>query len=83
MSTRTGETQIALFLPSLRAGGAERVFVHMSKGFAQQGFVVDMVLAQAEGPYLPQVPTRARCIGLGRRRVLHSLPRLVQKEKYK
>jgi glycosyltransferase involved in cell wall biosynthesis len=78
MSTRTGETQIALFLPCLCVGGAERVFVHLSKGFAQQGFVVDMVLAQAEGPYLPQVPTRVRCIGLGRRQVLHSLPRLVQ-----
>jgi len=78
MSTRTGETQIALFLPSLRGGGAERVFVHLSRGFTQRSLSVDMVLAQPEGPYLSQLPPKVRCIGLGSRRVLHSLPRLVQ-----
>ncbi len=43
---------IAIFLPSLRGGGAERMMVNLSKGFAKCGLKVDLVLTKAEGPYL-------------------------------
>jgi len=76
--TEFAETQIALFLPSLRGGGAERVFVHLSRGFTLRGLSLDMVLTQAQGPYLSQLPPQVRCIDLGKRRVLYSLPRLIQ-----
>ena len=68
--------KLALFLPSLRGGGAERIMVNLARGFVERGLQVDLVLAKAEGPYLSQVPSKARVVDLGARRVLHSLPGL-------
>jgi glycosyltransferase involved in cell wall biosynthesis len=70
--------RIALFLPSLRGGGAERVMVNLTRGFAERGFKVDLVLAKAEGPYLAEVPKDVRVVDLDTKRVLYSLPRLVR-----
>jgi len=70
--------RIALFLPSLRGGGAERVMVNLTRGFSERGLRVDLVLAKAEGPYLSQVPPEVRLVDLGARRVLYSLPGLVR-----
>lgn len=69
---------IAIFLPSLRGGGAERVMVNLSKGFAGCGLKVDLVLAKAEGPYLSMVPPEVRVIDLRASRVLTSLPKLMR-----
>jgi glycosyltransferase involved in cell wall biosynthesis len=69
---------IALFLPSLRGGGAEKVMVNLALGFVEQGLKVDLVLAKAEGPYLSRVPEEVRVVDLGARRVLYSLPGLVR-----
>jgi glycosyltransferase involved in cell wall biosynthesis len=68
---------IALFLPSLAGGGAERVLLTLGATFAAEGHPVDLVLATAEGPYLDQVPAGVRLVDLDSRRVLTSLPRLV------
>lgn len=68
---------IALFLPSLRGGGAERVMLNLARGFAEQGQEIDLVLAKAEGPYLSQVPSDVRVVDLRASRVLASLPALV------
>jgi len=70
--------KIALFVPSLRGGGAERVMVNLARGFVERGLRVDLVLAKAEGPYLFQVPPEVRVIDLGARRTLYSLPGLVR-----
>ena len=76
---RAGEKmKLALFLPSLRGGGAERVMVNLARGFVERGLQVDLVLARAEGPYLSQVPKEVRVVDLGAQRVLHSLPGLVR-----
>jgi len=64
---------IAIYLPSLRGGGAERVMVTLAKGFVQKGLDVDLVLARAEGPYLADVPQQVRVVDLGKARVLASL----------
>ena len=69
---------IALFLPSLRGGGAERVMVLLANGFVARGHRVDLVLARAEGPYLDEVAAGVRVIDLGRSRVLTSLWRLMR-----
>jgi len=74
----TARPKIALFVPSLRGGGAERVFLHLGKGFAERGAEVHLVLARAEGPYLPIVPNTLQIIDLGAPRVLRSLPALVR-----
>ncbi|WP_438317029.1 glycosyltransferase [Candidatus Caldatribacterium sp. SIUC1] len=70
--------KLALFLPSLRGGGAERVMVNLARGFVERGLQVDLVLAKAEGPYLSQVPKEVPVVDLGARRVLCSLPGLIR-----
>jgi len=72
------KNRVALFLPSLRGGGAEKVMVNLARGFVERGLQVDLVLAKAEGPYLSQVPPEVRVVDLGARRVLYSLPGLVR-----
>jgi len=68
---------VAIFLPSLIGGGAERIMVNLATGLVEQGVKVDLVLANAEGPYLADVDSRVRIINLRARRVLTSLPGLV------
>lgn len=71
-------TDVAINLPSLRGGGAERAMVTLANGFAARGLTVHLVLAKAEGPYLTEVDRRVRIVDLKSRRVLNSLPRLVR-----
>ena len=73
----SGLPRVALFLPSLGGGGAERVMLNLARGFAEQGMGVDLVLASAEGPYLDQVPSGINVVDLGAGRVIKSLvPRI-------
>lgn len=66
-------SHIAVFLPSLRGGGAERVMVTLANGFAERGHRVDLVLTRAEGPYLTEVSKRVQIVDLDRGRVAASL----------
>jgi len=70
--------RIAIYVPSLRGGGAERVMVALANSFASRKHKVDIVLAQAEGPYLENVSEAVRIVDLGASRVLFSLPGLVR-----
>jgi glycosyltransferase involved in cell wall biosynthesis len=65
--------KIALFLPLLSGGGAERVMVTLANGFANRGLIVDLVLSKAEGPYLSEVCSKVRIVDLKAKRVLFSL----------
>jgi len=69
---------IALFLPSLAGGGAERVFVELANEFAARGLRVDLVLASAEGPYLADVSSAVRIVDFKAPRILRALPKLVR-----
>jgi glycosyltransferase involved in cell wall biosynthesis len=69
---------IALYLPSLEGGGAERVFVDLANEFAKMGLPVDLVLAHAHGPYLDEVSAAVRVVDLRSPRVLRSLPKLAR-----
>ena len=69
---------IAVFLPTLEGGGAEKVMVTLINGFCRRGYEVDVVLAQARGPYLAQLMPQARVIDLKVTRVLHALKPLVK-----
>ena len=71
-------THLALYLPSLRGGGAERVMVNLANGFAQLNIKTDLVLAHAEGPYLEDVSTLVNIIDLNSSKVITSLPGLVR-----
>ncbi len=41
--------RIAIVLPDLRSGGAERVDVYLANELVRRGMAVDMVLMQTEG----------------------------------
>jgi glycosyltransferase involved in cell wall biosynthesis len=73
----------AIFLPGLYGGGAERVMLNLAEGLVRQGYAVDLVLAQAEGPYLSEVPESVKLVELKTRklsglRTIASLPALVR-----
>lgn len=72
------KNQVAFFLPSLRGGGAERTMINLVRGFTDRSYIVDLVLAKAEGPYLSEVPSSVRIVDLHASRVLFALPRLVR-----
>lgn len=64
---------IAIFVPSLQGGGAERVMVSLANAFAARGFNVDMVLAAAIGPFLNEVSSRVRVVNLKSGRAIKAL----------
>ncbi|MGE4545126.1 MAG: glycosyltransferase [Pedobacter sp.] len=70
--------KLAMFLPALRGGGAEKMMLHLAQGFIDRGLQIDLVLTKAVGPYLSQVPDGVRVVDLGVSRVLKSLPGLVR-----
>ncbi len=69
----TGFTRLAIFLPSLNGGGAERVMVTLANAMATRGFRVDLVLAAARGPYLKDVVPAVRVVDLKAGRVIKAL----------
>ncbi|WNS81208.1 glycosyltransferase [Domibacillus sp. DTU_2020_1001157_1_SI_ALB_TIR_016] len=70
--------KVALFLPSLVGGGAERVMLSLASEFADQGHHVDLVLAKATGDYMHQVPANVHIVDLDTPRVLYSLFPLIR-----
>jgi glycosyltransferase involved in cell wall biosynthesis len=70
--------RIAFFLPTLAGGGAERVALNLLKGMLERDVLLDLVLADAEGPYLSQVPAGVRLINLGTGRVTKAIPALAK-----
>lgn len=70
-------TSVALYLPNLDGGGAERMMANLASGFAQRGLKVDMVLAEKRGPYLSNLTPDVEVIDLKSSGVVASLPKLV------
>lgn len=69
---------IALFLPSLGGGGAERVMVILANGLAANGFDVDLVVVNAQGPFLTDIESLVRVVDLKASRVIFSLLALMR-----
>lgn len=61
-------TRVAILLPNLLIGGAERVSITFAAELVRQGFAVDLVLMEATGPLLDTVPDGVRVVGLDARR---------------
>ena len=60
---------IAVFLPKLGGGGAERVTLGVAKGFMRRGLAVDLLVTRS-GPYVDLVPQYARVINFESRKAL-------------
>jgi glycosyltransferase involved in cell wall biosynthesis len=69
---------IAIYLPDLSGGGAERSQINLAQFFLHRCMSVEFVLDRAEGPLLAAVPAGATVVSLKSARVLQSLPRLVR-----
>ena len=66
--------RIAILSLNLNGYGTERTMFNLALGFAERGIPVDLLLVNAEGPLLAQVPSGIRVIPLERQRVLAHLP---------
>ncbi|MGR8932914.1 MAG: glycosyltransferase [Gammaproteobacteria bacterium] len=67
--------KIAFLLPSLGAGGAQRVIVNLANHFARQGLAVDLVLLKAAGVHFASLDRRINVVDLRcARTVLALLP---------
>ena len=66
-------SRVAIYLPSLGGGGAERITVTLANAIAARGHQVDFLLAKREGPYLKDVSPGIRVVDLGHRRTFASL----------
>lgn len=56
--------KVALFLPNLAGGGAERVFALLAEGLADRGIDTEVVLVQAIGPHLASVAAAVPVVDL-------------------
>ncbi|MGN2624139.1 glycosyltransferase [Stutzerimonas balearica] len=70
--------RLAFYLPSLSGGGAERVIVILANQLAADGYLVDLLLAKKEGPYLAEVYSKVNVLEVGGGRVLASVLPLVR-----
>lgn len=75
---KTNRKLLAFFLPSLSGGGAERTMLNLAIGIKNRGFSIDLVLMQAVGPYLHEIPNTIRIIDLNAKRARTCLPALVK-----
>lgn len=66
-STVEMKGHIALLLPDLRAGGAQRVFLILAKKFIELGYRVDLLLALEDGEMLGEVPSEVTVITFSRK----------------
>jgi len=69
---------IAIFLPSLAGGGAERMMLNLAQGLVAAGIELDLVVGSAAGPYRDLVPAGCDLVDLEAGRVLTALPGLVR-----
>ncbi len=75
---KAGPLHVALFLPTMGGGGAEKMFRRLAVEFAGQGMKVDLVLATDGGPNAEGLPADIRIIDLHRSRVLASIEPLAR-----
>lgn len=72
-STPRAPNTIAVLLPSLAGGGAERIMLNLIEGLLAKQYDVDLVLVSAFGEYLPQVPEAVNIVDLRSQRALRAL----------
>jgi glycosyltransferase involved in cell wall biosynthesis len=65
--------KIATFIPNLYGGGAEKIVINLLKGMLTRNVSLDLVLINADGPYLSQIPEKVRVINLASGRSLKSV----------
>jgi glycosyltransferase involved in cell wall biosynthesis len=77
MDFHSPKKRLAIFLPELIGGGAQRVMLNLAQGIADNGYSVDLIVSKAIGPYLAEVPKNIRLVNLKSSGVVASLPALL------
>jgi glycosyltransferase involved in cell wall biosynthesis len=65
--------KIILILSSLNGGGSERVMVTLANKFAQDGYLVDLVIIRNVGCYAGELDSRVSIVDLNSLKALHSI----------
>lgn len=78
MTPVSSNERLALFLPTLDDGGAERVMLQLAAAFSGRGLAVDLVVAIPGGPLDAQIPSGPRVVNLNAGRTISALPALVR-----
>jgi hypothetical protein len=69
LPAQTPPSKIAIFLPSLTAGGVARVMVQLAHAFVESGHTVDLVLCRIRENLSGQLPPKVRVLTLSPRSV--------------
>ena len=69
---------IAILLPDLRGGGAERVMIDLAKALDQRGHAVEFVLMNRRGAFLPEAEAAFSVVDLEAARIRHAWPSLAR-----
>src|SRR5512138_562211 len=72
------QKRLAVFIPKLTDGGAERVTLNLIEQLAKRGFEIDLVLAHSTASDASKVPDLIRVVNLKAPRTLASLPALTK-----
>lgn len=75
----TVKTKLAIIVPSLRGGGAERVVVNIVRNIDLSKFDVTLILVKKEGKYINLIPPCISIIDLNSDRVRYSMLRLIKR----
>jgi len=67
---------IVLFIPSLRCGGAEKVFINLAEGLQQYNVKPIFFIADASGPFLKNIENKFSIINCNVKHVYQALPYL-------
>lgn len=70
--------KLAIYLPTLASGGAEKLHIILSSAFLNAGYDVTFVLHKIKGAYTKQVPEGVKLVELGSERTLACLIPLVK-----
>jgi glycosyltransferase involved in cell wall biosynthesis len=70
--------KISIIIPDLGGGGIERLSIRLCRYFLTQGYTVDLVLLQARGELLHEVPDEVELINLKSSKIRFSLWPLVR-----
>lgn len=65
--------RVAVFIPNLEGGGAERVTANLIGGLVRSGISVDLLVVRAQGPNLARIPPQVRVTELGAPRTLQAV----------
>lgn len=70
--------RICFFAPNLEGGGAERVISILAARFSESAYEVDLVLANAAGPYLNDIPDSVEVINFKCKKMILTLPKIIK-----